>query len=300
MTKINQLESLRVFKAVVESGSFTAAAGRLKISPARVSKSIEHLERELESVLFNRSTRHMKVTDAGERCYRKSLVLIDQWQELAEELVETRESPIGKLSISAPMTWGLNQLVPALDAFMNEYPDIKLDIQLNDQRVNVLEDQYDLVLRLANDLADSSLICRKITAYRFIACASPAYLDKRGSPQKPNDLKVHDCLLYTRPGASRSWQFIETNKRVDVFLEARLISNNSLLLHSAALAGKGIGLFPEFVVADDLKHKRLLPVLQEYQTAPLNLYSLRPANRAQSYRLKVLHDYLVMCFRGSQ
>ncbi|MEH6405255.1 MAG: LysR family transcriptional regulator [Sneathiella sp.] len=300
MTKINQLESLRVLKAVVESGSFTAAAHRLKISAARVSKSIEHLEGELESVLFNRSTRYMKVTEAGERCYRKSLVLIEQWQELKEELVETKENPKGKLRISAPMTWGLNQLVPVLDVFMSEFPDIELDIQLNDQRVNVLEEQYDLVLRLAEDLADSSLICRKITEYHFIACAAPAYLAERGEPQQPHDLKAHDCLMYLRPGASRHWQFLEKNKKINIFLEANLTSNNSLLLHSAALAGKGIGLFPDFVVAEDLKNKRLIPLLQNFQTAPLNLYSLRPGNRMQSYRLQVLHDYLVSCFYISQ
>lgn len=299
MTKINQLESLRVFKAVVECGSFTAAAARLEISAARVSKSIEHLERELESVLFNRSTRHMKITDAGERCYKKSLTLIDQWQDLTEELLETKKSPKGKISVSAPMSWGLNQLVPVLDVFMEEFPHIKLDIQMNDQQVNVLEDQFDLVLRLSSGLEDSSLICRKITEYQFIACAAPSYLRDHDTPQHPLDLKNHACLMYMRPGASRNWQFMDKDKMMDVYLEPHLISNNSLLLHSASLAGRGIGLFPEFVVADDLRNKRLVPLLQNFQTIPLNLYSLRHGSRMQSYRLKVLHDYLVESFTSN-
>jgi len=292
MTRINQLESLKVLKAVVECGSFTSAAQRLNISAARVSKSIERLEIELGTVLFNRSTRHMQITDSGEHCYNRALKLINQWQYLKEELLESHDSPKGNLRISAPMTWGLQNLAPIADSFMEKFPEIILDIQLNDQHVNVLEEQFDLVLRLTKQLPDSALICRKITSYRYVTCASPSYLKSHGEPQHPRELKNHDCLMYSLPGAARKWQFIERRKPLDIYLEPLLLSNNSKLLHSALLSGRGIALIPDFIIREDLAAKRLIPILQNYETNELNLYSLRPSNRMPPYRLKVFHDYL--------
>ncbi|NRB38058.1 MAG: LysR family transcriptional regulator [Pseudomonadales bacterium] len=292
MAGINQLESLKVLKAVVECGSFTAASRRLNISAARVSKSIEHLEIELGTVLFNRNTRHMQVTDTGEQCYQRALKLINQWQSLKDELLESQESPKGKLRISAPMTWGLCKLAPLLNAFMQQYPEIQLDVQLSDEHVNVLEDQFDLVLRLTPQLPDSNLLCRKITAYQFVACATPDYLKAHAEPMHPCALQDHACLMYAQSGAARRWTFIDAKKTMEVFLEPFLQSNNSQLLHSALLAGHGIALIPDFIVAQDLAEKRLIPILKNFHSAELNLYSLRPSNRLPSRRLKVLHDYL--------
>jgi len=292
MTKINQLESLKVLKAVVECGSFTAAAARLNMSAARVSKSIEHLERNLETVLFNRSTRQMQITDSGRHCYNRALEMINQWQDLQEQLVESHNSTAGNIRISAPMSWGLEILAPIVDAFMKEYPDITLDIQLSDQQVNVLEGQFDLVLRLTNQLSDSNLICRKITNYKFIACATPCYLAKYGEPAEPRQLQEHVCLMFALPGATRKWQFLKGRKLIDVYLKPHLLSNNSKLLHSALLSGRGIAFIPEFLVAKDLATATLIPLLKDFSANELNLYSLRPSNRMPSHRLKIFHDYL--------
>ena len=292
MPRINQLESLKVLKAVVECGSFTAAAARLNISAARVSKSIEQLEFNLEAVLFNRSTRQMQITDSGKHCYNRALVMIKQWQDLKEQLVESHESTKGNLHISAPMSWGLDILAPIIEAFMQQYPDITLDVQLSDQQVNVLEGQFDLVLRLTNQLSDSNLICRKITNYPFIACASPGYLAAHGEPKEPNKLQDHCCLMYTLPGATRKWQFIKGRKSIDVYLKPQLLSNNSKLLHTALLSGRGIALIPEFMVTKDLAAAQLIPIFKDYSSKDLNLYSLRPSNSMPSHRLKVFHDFL--------
>ncbi len=292
MPRINQLESLKVLKAVVECGSFTAAAARLNISAARVSKSIEQLEFNLEAVLFNRSTRQMQITDSGKHCYNRALVMIKQWQDLKEQLVESQQSTKGNLRISAPMSWGLDILAPIIEAFMQQYPDITLDVQLSDQQVNVLEGQFDLVLRLTNQLSDSNLICRKITNYQFITCASPSYLAAHGEPKEPSQLQDHCCLMYTLPGATRKWQFIKGRKSIDVYLKPQLISNNSKLLHTALLSGRGIALIPEFMVIKDLAAAQLMPILKDYSTKDLNLYSLRPSNSMPSHRLKVFHDFL--------
>ena len=292
MSGINQLESLKVLKAVVECGSFTSAAQRLNISAARVSKSIERLEIELGTMLFNRSTRHMQITDSGERCYMRALHLINQWQDLKEELVESQETPKGKLRISVPMTWGLAKLVPLLDDFMLKYPEIHLDIQLNDQHVNVLTEQFDLVLRITPQLVDSALICKKITSYQLVSCASPSYINANGEPEHPMDLKQHACLMYDLPGTPHKWHFNEGRKSLEVYIEPLLLSNSSKLLHAALLAGRGIGMIPDFMISDDLATGRLVPLLQNFQTLTMNLYSLRPADRMPSHRLTGFHEYL--------
>ena len=294
MTRINQLESIKVFKAVVECGSFSAAAQRLNVSAAWVSKSIERLENQLNTTLFTRSTRHMQITDSGERCYTQGLALLKQWQSLQEDLSTSQESPKGKLRISVPMTWGLSELDRVLATFMNEYPEIQLDIQLSDQHVNVMEEEFDLVLRLTHQLADSALLCKKITSYQHIICAAPHYLNTHGIPNHPKKLVDHQCLMYRLPGTPRKWQFKEGNKALDVFLEPKVESNNSRLLHSMLLENHGIGLMLDFLVNDDISAGRLVPILQAFQPTPIGLYSLRPKDRRTSYRLKLLHDYLCL------
>jgi len=298
MPKINQLDSLKVFQAVVECGSFTAAAKRLNISAARVSKSIEHLEAELETLLFNRSTRHMNITDSGEQCYNRALNLINQWQDLKEELVESQQSPKGKLRISAPMTWGLLILMPLLNEFMEIYPEISIDIQLADKHVNVLEDNFDLVLRTTHQLEDSTLICQKITSYPLINCATPHYLKTYGEPKHPSDLKDRATLMFNLPGEPFKWQFMDGNKNIDVFITPRLLANNSQLLHNALMADKGIALIPEFIIREDLACGKLTPILQNYTTKELNLYSLRAPNKTPSRRLRVLQDFLYLHIKG--
>ncbi len=213
MSKINQLESLKVLKAVVEGGSFTAAGKRLNLSVARISKSIERLELELNTKLFIRSTRHMQLTDSGERSYRYALKLLEQWRGLSDELAETQSKPKGKIKISVPMSWGLSVFSTILAKFMTKYPLISVDVHMSDLHVNVIEDEFDLVLRLTSKLEDSSLLCKKLKTYKFIACASPDYFEKIKIPVTPEELKNHSCLVYSQQGSKRKWQFMKKQKK---------------------------------------------------------------------------------------
>lgn len=303
MANINQLESLRVFRAVVEQGSFSAAARTLSVSPAWVSKSIERFEEQLGVALFQRNTRHVQITEDGERCYEQGMAVLKQWQFLEDELSRSQHCAEGLLRISIPMSWGLSCFDRVLDEFMERYPKIVLDVQLEDRQVNLLEENYDMALRLTDKLPDSSLLCRKVMNYHLLPCASVDYLAEHGEPQSPQDLNKHDCLLFSLPGMAHKWRFgcMENSELTcDVYLQPRLLSNNSRLLRSALLAGKGIALIPSFMVEDDLKQGRLQRVLPLYQGPPLDLYTLRPAQRRTSYRLKLLHDFLCERLKAPQ
>lgn len=296
MHKINQLESLKILKAVVECGNFSSAAQRLKVTPAWVSKSIERLETYLGTCLFKRSTRCLTITPDGEHCYQQGLLLLERWESLEANMSFCCKKPKGKLSINAPVSWGIYKLKEILVDFINLYPDIQLDIKLNDQHINVLEEGYDLVLRLTPQLADSSLLCRKLTSYPFIACATSSYLQKNGKPQHPDDLKQHSCLVYSLPDKVTQWKFFTHDSTVSIYPNIYLESNNSMVLHAALTADKGIAMIPEFIVEDELKSGQLERVLPDYQTATLNLFFLRHGNREMSYPLQILHDFLYNYF----
>jgi DNA-binding transcriptional LysR family regulator len=292
MSKINQLESLKVLKAVVEGGSFTAAGKRLNLSVARISKSIERLELELNTKLFIRSTRHMQLTDSGERSYRYALKLLEQWRGLSDELAETQSKPKGKIKISVPMSWGLSVFSTILAKFMTKYPLISVDVHMSDLHVNVIEDEFDLVLRLTSKLEDSALLCKKLKTYKFIACASPDYFEKIKIPVTPEELKNHSCLVYSQQGSKRKWQFMKKQKKIDVYIEPHLQSNNSTIFREALLAHQGIALIPDFVVNKDISLGYLIPILADYSTQELNLYSLRPADHMLPMRLKLFTEFL--------
>ncbi|HBY85628.1 MAG TPA: hypothetical protein DEO86_07115 [Colwellia sp.] len=292
MPKINQLESLKVLKAVVEGGSFTAAAKRLNLTVARISKSIERLEFELNAKLFIRSTRYMQLTDSGERTYRHGVKLLEQWRGLTDELTETLDKPKGKIKISIPMSWGLSVFSTVLAKFMVKYPKISIEAHMSDQYVNVIEGEYDLVLRLTSKLQDSSLLCKKLKTYKFMTCASPEYLSKHGMPMIPEDLKNHSCLVYSQQGSRLKWQFIKGSKKTDVYIKPHLQSNNSTLFRETLLAHQGIALIPEFVVENDVLSGKLIPILTDYSNQELNLYSLRAADHMLSMRLKLLNDFI--------
>jgi DNA-binding transcriptional LysR family regulator len=175
---------------------------------------------------------------------------------------------------------------------MANYPQISVDVHMSDQHVNVIEGEYDLVLRLTNKLEDSSLLCKKLKTYKFIACASPEYLAKYGTPLVPQDLKSHSCLFYSQPGRGQKWQFSKEQKEINVYIEPRLQSNNSTIFRDTLLAHQGIALIPEFIVSNDITSGQLIAVLTDYSNLQLNLYSLRPVDHMIPMRLKMLNEFL--------
>lgn len=292
MKNINQLESLKVFRSVVECGSFTAAAKRLCVSTGWVSKVIVRLEKHLGSALFIRNTRSLHLTVNGKRCYAQAGDLINLWENMAGGLASSQDGIEGRIRISAPVSWGLVKLCPLINEFIEQYPGVDVDVELNDQHVNVIGEQFDMVLRIAPKLSDSSLLARRIRGYRRIACASPAYQERCGIPERPCDLKTHEILMYSISGDSQKWQFYQDNRLIDIDVKPKILSNNSLLLKSALLAGRGVALIPEFLVAADLADGSLVRVLQDFPTVDLNLYSVRPGGAFCTNRLAIFQEFL--------
>lgn len=292
MSKINQLESLRVLKSVVERGSFTAASKALHLTVARVSKSIERLEIELGVTLLNRSTRHMQLTAAGEECYQNANQLLDQWQTLSDTLADSQSRPKGRLKVSVPMSWGLCVLPKILSTFMEKFPHVLIDLQMNDEYVNVLEQDFDLALRLTTTLEDSSLICKRATNYRFTLCASPLYFNNRTTPTTPEALREHDCLVFSLNSTQYKWRFMQNSRPIDIHITPRLLANNSLILKESLLSGIGIGYIPEFIVADKVATGELVELLPNYEKHQVGLFSIRPAHRKTPQRLRIFMEHL--------
>ena len=293
MSKINQLESLRVLKKVYELGSFTGAAKQLNLSVARVSKSVDRLELELKTKLFVRSTRHLQATDNGTRCYQYGIKMLEQWEQLTDEVTGAQFKSQGNIKVGVPMSWGLSVFSTISAKFMAKYPNITIDVHMTDKYVNVFEGEYDLVLRLASDLEDSTLLCKKLKGYKLVVCATPEYLLKHSELKSPEDLVNHRCLVFSQDGSNTKWVFSKQSKSINIHTNAHLKSNNSLLLKDAMLSHVGIAVVPDFIVGQYIKAGQLIPLLTEYSTKELNLYSLRPANKLLPKRLQLFNQFLL-------
>ncbi len=291
---MNQLEDMQIFVGTVDAQSFTAAADKLGLSKQFISRRIMALEDRLGVRLLNRTTRKLSITDAGTAYYERAHKIIDEVQE-AEQLVSNRNAtPRGTLRLSAPMSFGTLHLGPAIARFMEHYPEVRIELDLSDRFVDIVGEGYDMAIRIGH-LGDSSLIARQIAPAQIVACASPAYLKQRGTPQTPAELKDHDLLLY---GHSRNveWTFYAQGKALQVPVKGRLRANNGELACAAATAGLGIVLLPTFIVGKALREKQLVTLLNEWAPLPLTIYAVYPQHRQSSLVVKTLADFLRNAF----
>ncbi len=291
---MNQLEDMQIFVGTVDAQSFTAAADKLGLSKQFISRRIMALEERLGVRLLNRTTRKLSITDAGLAYYERAHKIIDEVQE-AEQMVSNRNAtPRGTLRLSAPMSFGTLHLGPAIARFMEQYPEVRIELDLSDRFVDIVGEGYDMAIRIGH-LGDSSLIARQIAPAQIVSCASPAYLKQRGTPQTPAELKDHDLLLY---GHNRNveWTFCEQGKPLQVPVKGRLRANNGELACAAAIAGLGIVLLPTFIVGNALREKKLVTLLDAWAPLPLTIYAVYPQHRQSSLVVKTLADFLRNAF----
>ena len=292
---MDKLSSLRAFVKVVEHGSFSEAARALRLSRSAVSKHVIALEQELGVQLLVRTTRSAAPTENGRAYYERAVAILADLEEADLAVAQLHAEPRGLLRVNAPMSFGTLQLGPALVAFMEKYPELQIQLTLSDEQIDAVQEGFDVTLRIA-ELASSSLIARRLLGVPRVFCAAPAYIQQRGAPAHPKDLKTHDCLTYGFLATGNQWKLIGPDGEHLVAVPWKLCANNAEVLKQAAVAGRGIALLPAFIAGTALDDGTLVPVLDKYHAPEIALYAIYPPTRHLSSKVRLFIDFLVERF----
>ena len=291
MTAMHLHRSLEVFIKVADLGSFTRAAEALDQSRTAVSRDIAELESYLGVRLLNRTTRQLSLTEAGERFLVRARGVVADFEEACREAASLAIRPHGRLRLNAPMSFGVLHVAPLLPAFMTRYPGIAMDVVFEDRQADLVEEGYDLAIRIGL-LRDSSLVATRLAACRMVVCAAPANLARHGRPEHPQDLTGHECLGYRYWSGGDRWHFEGHGESFSVPVQSRLSTNNGVALRAAAEGGLGIILEPSFIVADALRRGTLEPVLPGFRPREPSIHAVYPGNRHVPAKVRVFIDYL--------
>lgn len=289
---MDRFAAMEAFVAVVEAGSFVAASERLGISTTSVSRLISTLEAHLDARLLHRTTRRLSLTDAGRSFYQHATALLADLAEAEAAVSADNRAASGLLRVSAPVSFGILHLGNLLARFRQEQPNVSLDLSLNDRVVDLVEEGHDLAIRISGQLPTSSLVARPLAPVRVVVCAAPAYLERYGVPQMPEDLAHHQCLLYSYAEQPDQWSFFGPDGLRQVSVNGFLTANNGDVLRVAALAGEGIVSQPSFIVGNDLLSGRLVPLLEHYAAPPLTVYAVYPSRRHLAAKVRAFVDFL--------
>lgn len=289
----SQLLCMAAFVHTVETGSFTAAAARMGMSKSAAGKNVARLEQRLGVKLLNRTTRSISLTEEGELYYRSCLRVMDELDETESLLASRRQVVSGTLRISLPISYGRLCVMPILATLSAEHPGLKLDISFTDRRVDLIEENIDLAIRLGEPGNYASLSGRKITSQRSVICASPLYIDRHGSPDCPEELTLHDCLGFSRDGRVLPWKVRRDNGDITVIEPVcRHIVSHGEALRDAAISGMGIAFLSTWLAGEDIQRGRLqiIPLATPEYDSPVS--ALWPVSRNLSPRIRVVVDKL--------
>lgn len=298
MSKLPDLEGLAVFAKVVELRSFAAAADELAMSKATVSKAVTRLETRLGARLFNRTSRRLALTDAGQSLVERATRVLAEAQAAEEEASSQSSAPRGLVRMAVPMSLGITTLGPVLPAFLEMYPDVSIDLHLSDATIDLVGMGFDLALRVA-DLPDSSLVARRLRAVKRHLVASPDYWDQHGRPHHPADLAQHRGLTYGHQSTPETWRFRRGGEEASVRPRSVIRANNGDVLLPALLAGSGVALLPDFIVGPAVADGRLEEVLTDWQGSPIALHLVMPPGGPRPARVEALAAYLAKALGAS-
>lgn len=296
---MDKYQEMRVFAAVVEAKSFVNAAEVLGLSKQAVSRHVAELEARLGVRLLARTTRKLSLTNEGELFYARCSELVVDIDDAEAEITSLTGEGRGLVRVNVPLSFGLLYLAPLWPAFLDQHPRVTLDVTLVDRVVDLVEEGYDLAVRIAR-LPSSSLVSRKLTSTRVILCASPEYLRRRGVPQHPSELALHDAISYNLLSTGETWEFTGANGPVSVKVSPRMRTNSGDTCTVAALQHQGIVLQPSFMVGQHLAAGALVEVMPEYRAIELDVYAVYPSRKLQAPRVRVLIDFLVTSFLVDQ
>lgn len=291
---MDRLTALNVFRHVVELGGFAAASRRLHLSPAGISKNVSELEAHLGVRLLNRTTRRVSLTEAGSLYYDQITRVLDDLDAADSSLGPLQQLPTGVLRISAPTTLTLlTPLSRVMPKFLERYPALSVDLRLDDRRVNIVEEGYDVAIRAMDNLEDSSLVARKLMRTPHVVCGAPSYFDRVGIPREPMDLRQHSCVQFTLSGHPDEWVFHRDTLSVRVPIAGRYKVTSSLAVRDALRAGFGVSLIPWVYVGEDIAAGRLRTVLDDWSAVELSVYAVYPSRRNVVPKVRAYVDFLV-------
>jgi DNA-binding transcriptional LysR family regulator len=284
---------LKVFRQVVELGSFAAAARQLGVSPAAISKNIGELEAYLGARLLNRTTRRLSRTEAGLQYYDSVVRILDELDEADAALGPPQRSPSGLLRVAVPTTLTLIRLSAAMPRFLDRYPDLSVDLHTDSYRINLVEEGFDIAIRASDALVDSSLVARKLMTMQQVVCGAPAYFQRHGRPAHPRDLQQHSCLKSSVPGYIDEWEFSKGEELERVAVSGRYHATLSLVIMDAIRAGCGLGLLPRTYIKDDLERGTIQIALDDWNSIPYSVYAVYPSRRYVPAKVRAFLDFIV-------
>ncbi len=295
---MDRLRAIEVFVAVASRGGFARAALALDTSPANVSRYITDLEAHLGTRLLNRSSRKLSLTESGEALFERGKSILEDVAEAEAITASASMQPRGRLRINAPLSFGVLHLAPLWPKFMQRHPEVELDVALIDRVVGIVEEGYDLAIRISRS-GSTAHAARKLAASRNIVCASPAYLRKHGKPKTPADLAGHACIGYTYAATADEWHFADAQGADHAVKVACVMhTNNGDTARAAALAGRGVIWQPSFLIGPDLRVGRLVPLLPGYRMPDIDVLAVYPSRRHVSAKVRVMIDFLAQAFQG--
>jgi DNA-binding transcriptional LysR family regulator len=288
---MNPFVEMRALIAVIDAGSFVGAAETLGQSTTAVSRWVGQLEERLGVRLLQRTTRRISVTSEGLAFSSRAREILAALEEAETEAETRRADPAGRLRINAPVTYGIRHLAPLWPAFKRKHPRIELDVVLSDRTVDLIDDGFDIAIRIAQ-LPNSSLISRELARTHMLLCASPEYLARHGAPQTPAELTAHAAIAYSYWSDGDEWCFDGPNGEIRVRIRPWMHSNNGDTCREAALRGEGVILQPDFLIGEDVLAGRLVRLCPAYRSLDLGIYALYPTRKHIPAKLRALVDFL--------
>ncbi|MSO81118.1 MAG: LysR family transcriptional regulator [Alphaproteobacteria bacterium] len=294
---MDTLTSMGLFVRAVDTGSFSAAARQMSLTPSAVSKQISRLEDRLGVRLFNRTTRRLAQTEEGVAYYERCRRILADVDEAEQAISQLNQTPRGVLKINMPVVFGRRHVVPVLCGFLAAWPEVQLHVTMTDQFVDPIEEGVDMLIRIG-ELKDSSLIARKLATARRAIAATPRYWDKHGRPQVPEDLAGHNCLTYAYLSSGDAWRMIGPDgSEHAVTVRGNLSANNAEALHDLALGDVGVMMAPTWMCGEALREGRLEEVLTNYAPTSPPVWAIYPPGRHLSPKVRAFVDHLAEEFR---
>ena len=292
---IDIVASMRVFTAVVDAGSFAGAADKLDLSRGMATRYVAQLEAHLGVRLLNRTTRKLSLTEAGSDYYQRATQVLGMIEEAETSVAQEASVPRGTLRVTSSVAFGVRHLGWAITEYLQKYPGVHVDVTLNDRMVDLVEEGFDLAIRVTTRI-DPGLIARRLTRARVVACASPGYLKRHGTPKSPEELVGHNCISYAYSPMKEDWHFRRNGVDQTVPISGNLRGNNGDILVIAAIEGLGVALQPTFLIYEALRQKKLVRILSDWETDDLTVFAVYPNRKFLPPKVRSFIDFIAERF----